>query len=371
MRQWSTAAVAIALATLAPQAVMAVGASAVSVLFEALPYLMAAALLTPLAGRHTRAIVAYAGCGCGGGSNARSIPAAVATAALFGPVVALARVAAASIAARASSDHDHAQSDVLSELLNLTPAALLAAGIMLALPTLSLRGVHPALLWLGGALLGVIASPCALGGVALAAALRASAPLAAFGVLCTAGIVPGLRRRHAHTATHDPLAYLLLAIACATIAARHGGALVHPRMTIPLVVCAIYCAVMAVRFRASAASAPRVLAATALAIIVIGAPQPIYRATETTLADAFAGERVDFTGVAVEYHTRSALVRYAITCCRADAAPVALVLDRNVTRFNGQWMRARGTVEDDSGTLRLHVAELTSIAPPSDPFVYR
>jgi uncharacterized membrane protein YcgQ (UPF0703/DUF1980 family) len=106
-------------------------------------------------------------------------------------------------------------------------------------------------------------------------------------------------------------------------------------------------------------------------VVIIGAPQPAYRATETTLADAFAGERVDFTGVAVHERTTSALVRYAITCCRADAAPVALALDRNLASFDGRWMHARGVIEDDGGALRLHVAELAPVAPPSDPFVYR
>ncbi|MGB6986228.1 MAG: hypothetical protein WBD74_09685, partial [Candidatus Aquilonibacter sp.] len=207
--------------------------------------------------------------------------------------------------------------------------------------------------------------------VALAAALHASAPFAAMGVLCTAGIVPNVARRHVHTAAHDPLAYLFLAATCETIALHHGGTLVHPRMTIPLAACGIYCAMLAWRFRSHASPVPRLIAAATFALIIIGAPAPTYRATETTLSDAFAGERVDFTGVAVHEGAISALVRYAITCCRADAAPVALALDRNVAGYDGHWMHARGVIEDDAGTLRLHVAELTPVAPPSDPFVYR
>jgi hypothetical protein len=363
--------IVVALAAIAPQAVMTIFTGAVSVLLEALPYLAGAALLAPLAGRYARAIVAYSGCGCGDGPNARSIPAALATAALFGPLVAAARVAFASLTARMLPAHDHAETSVLSELANLVPAALLAAAILLFVPMLPLRGIDPVLLWLAGALLGIFASPCALGGVALAASLRASAPLAAVGVLCTAGMLPQLGRRHTHGVMHDPLAYLVFAGAAGIVAVRHGGMLVHPRLTIPLALCALYCTFLAWRYRASVARAPRAIAIAALAIVIIGAPQPVYHASETTLADAFAGERVDFSGVAVTDHARSALVRYAITCCRADAAPTALVLDRNLGAFNGRWMHARGTIEADGSALVLHVAELTPIAPPIDPFVYR
>ena len=371
MRQWSTVAIAIALAAIAPQAVMAIGASAVSVVFEALPYLAVATVLSPFFGRYAHALVAYAGCGCGAGPSARSIPAAIAAAALFGAPIAVARLAFASLVAHLRPAPDHAHANLLGEVAHVVPAAVLAATIMFWLPALPLRGVHPAVLLCAGALLGFIASPCALGGVALAAALHASAPVAAIGVLCTAGIVPGIARWHTHTTRHDSFAYVLLALTCGVIAAHHGEALVHPRMTIPLALCASYCALLAWRFRKSSSPASRVIAGAAFAVGIIGAPAPAYRGTETTLADAFAGERVDFTGVAVTDRTRAALVRYAITCCRADAAPVALALDRNLARYKGRWMHASGVIEADGGALRLHVATLTPVTPPSDPFVYR
>jgi len=371
MRQWSAVVVAIALAALAPQTLMAIGASAVSVVLESLPYLAVATVLSPLVGRYAHTLVAYAGCGCGAGPSARSIPAAIATAALFGTPVALARVALASLVARMQPSHDHAGGNLLRELVDLLPAALLAAMAMYWAPALPLRVVHPIVLLVAGALLGVAASPCALGGVALAASLHASAPIAAIGVLCTAGIAPRLPAWPAHATTHDPFAYALLALTCAAVAAHHGGALVHPRMTIPLALCAIYCALLAWRFRSSTARTPRWVAAMAFGVVIIGAPAPLYRATETTLSDAFVGERVDFTGVAVRQRATSALVRYAITCCRADAAPVALALDRSLAGFDGHWMRARGTIEDSGGALRLHVAALAPVTPPADPFVYR
>jgi hypothetical protein len=324
-----------------------------------------------MVGRYAHTLVAYAGCGCGAGPSARSIPAAVATAAIFGAPVAAARVGLASLVARVQPHHDETHSDLLGELRALVPAALLAATAMQFVPALSLQHVHPLLVFMCGTVLGIAVSSCAFGGVALAASLHASAPLAAVGVLCTAGVVPALRRGHAHTSTHDPLAYALLAAACAIIAAHHGGSFVHPRMTIPLACCALYCVGLAWRYRTHAARAPRWVAAAALGAIVIGAPAPSYRATETTLADAFAGEHVEFTGVAVHEHTTSMLVRYAITCCRADAAPVALALDRNLARYDGRWLHARGVIEDDAGTLRLHVAALTPVTPPGDPFIYR
>ena len=370
MRLWSAVAIGIALAAIAPQVVMAVSASAVSVVLESLPYLAVATALSPLVGRYAHTLVAYAGCGCGAGPSARSIPAAIATAALFGAPIALARIALASLVAHMRPAHDHARGNLLGEVMHVVPAAVLAATMMFWLPALPLRGVHPALLLCAGALLGLVASPCALGGVALAAALHASAPLAAIGVLCTAGIAPWVPGWQLH-ARHDPFAYILLALTCAVIAAHHGGALVHPRMTIPLALCASYCALLAWRFRASSSPASRVVAGAAFAVVIIGAPAPAYRATETTLADAFAGEHVDFTGVAVTDRTHAALVRYAITCCRADAAPVAIALDRNIPRDVGRWMHATGVIEANGGALRLRVAALTPVTPPSDPFVYR
>jgi hypothetical protein len=373
MRHWLGIASAIAIVAVAPQAAMAVSAGTTSVVLEALPYLVAAAIGSACIGRYARSLVAYAGCGCTAGPSARSIPAALATAALFGPPAALARLAAASLVARFAHAHDHdAPVDVFGELAALVPAALLSAAIMLTLPSLSLRALPGPALFIGGALLGIVASPCALGGIALATSLHVAAPIAATGVLCTAGIVPNVwRRQHAPRALHDPWAYGALALACALVAARHGGTLVHPRMTIPLALCAIACLLFVRHFRRHRARLPRRLAFAALAAIVIGAPAPPYHVSETTLADGFPGERVDFTGVAVSLSGASALVRYAITCCRADAAPVALALDRNLAGVNGHWMRAQGTLQRDGSQLRLHVKSLTAIAPPGDPFVYR
>ena len=363
MRPATLVVLALAMAVLAPQTCMTLFAGAASVLLECVPYLLIATIAARLA--------PFLGCGCGAGPSARSLPAALATAALFGIPVALARLIAALLVARAQSRHVHDERiDPLAEVQRLAPAALLAAAIAAFAPVLPLQATPPLLAFVAGAALGIVASPCALGGVALAAALRTSAPLAAAGLLCTAGIADIYAWRHAQRAqrARDSWAYAMLAIACALVAARGGGAFVHPRMTIPLALCALYCAYLAWLSRDASTRCVRWVAAAILAAVVIGAPAPVYRATETTLADAFAGERVDFTGVAVAQHT---LVRYAITCCRADAAPVALVLDRSVTPFDGRWMRASGIIEDDDGALRLRVERIRPVAPPLDPFVYR
>jgi hypothetical protein len=373
MRHWLGIASGIAIVAIAPQGAIAVSAGATSVVLEVLPYLVAAAIGSAFIGPYARSLVAYAGCGCTAGPSARSIPATVATAAIFGLPAALARFAAANLMARFVHAHDHSAGiDVFSELAALVPAALLSAAIMLALPSLPLRALPGPALFIGGALLGIVASPCAFGGIALAASLHVAAPIAAAGVLCTAGIVPNLwRRLPAPSAWHDPWAYGALALACALVASRHGGTLVHPRMTIPLALTAIVCLLLAWHFRVYRGRMPRWLASATLAAIVIGAPAPAYHITETTLADGFAGERVDFTGVAVSQRGRSALVRYAITCCRADASPVALALNRDLAAVDGRWMRARGTLERDGAQLRLHVDALTPITPPGDPFIYR
>ncbi|HTU71871.1 MAG TPA: hypothetical protein VMF11_16325 [Candidatus Baltobacteraceae bacterium] len=374
MRLGIYVAAAVALAAIAPQTLMLFLASAAGIVLESLPYLAFATAIAPFSGRHAHALVAYLGCGCTGGPSARSIPAAIATAALFGLPAAFARVAAASFVARRARRCAHAESgDLLGEVHRLAPAALLAAAAAAFVPMLPLRVLPPVALFTAGALLGAIVSPCALGGIALAASLRAPEPLAAAGVLCTAGIldVYALRSPRAHGAARDRWAYVLLALVCALVAGRGGASLVHPRLAVPLALCALFCLYAAWRERAKPSASFRLLPALLLAVAVAGAPAPVYRATETTLADAFPGEHVDFTGVAVSSRTVSALVRYAIVCCRADAAPVALALDRNVARFNGRWLHASGALESHDGMLRLRVEHLAPVPPPSDPFVYR
>ncbi len=107
------------------------------------------------------------------------------------------------------------------------------------------------------------------------------------------------------------------------------------------------------------------------ATIVFGAPAPPYHATATSLADAFAGEPIDFIGVLVRNAGVTAITRYAITCCRADATPVTIRLDRDVRFESGAWIEAHGTLVASDDALRLHATRVDAVRPPADPFLYR
>jgi hypothetical protein len=175
---------------------------------------------------------------------------------------------------------------------------------------------------------------------------------------------------HAHD-EHDALAYLMLAAALAIVALRRGDALVHPAIALPLGVCALVALLCGIASRTRASARLRAAPALMLAGALIAAPPPVYRATQTTLTELFAGERLEFTGTLVQQDRTQALVRYAITCCRADAAPVAVRLARSLPYAAGTWLRAGGVVENAGSDLRLAVQHAERIAPPADPFVYR
>jgi hypothetical protein len=332
-----------AAAALAPELMRNLLANAASIVLEALPFLAFAAFCGGF-GRLAR----YAGCGCGTGPSARSLPAALATALTFGWAVACVRFAGALLAARCMHRaHDDAQVEFLVELARLAPSSILAAATALISPALPLHAFPPWCAFAVGLVLGAIASPCALGGIAIAASIRTASPLAAAGVLCTAGVI-------------DIYAFgLLRARDCVRNRGDAQGC--RPRAS------ALHAAA-----RGNGALLPGAIAAALILALVIGAPAPEYRATETSLADAFPGERVTFAGVAVHEHAANALVRYAILCCRADARPIALAVDRDLRAFDGCWLRVDGVLARmPDGTLRLRMTSLARIAPPSDPFVYR
>ena len=353
-------------------------ASSASALIEATPFVFAAVVLE-VAARPARWLLAYAGCGCSHGPSARSIPAAAATWLAFGPAVATARFAAgmlvgAVLRRRAARCGTHvAPPQALNEIAALVPAATLAAALMqlFAHVGTAALGVAPSVAF--GAVLGMSA-PCALGTVALAGALRPHAPAAMTAFLCTAGILDlrALRRRRAHTRLeHDGFAYALLGCALASIAARHGAALVHPAFCVPLGLCAVAAFGCCVVFRRWRCAGARIAPALMLSGALIGAPPPAYHATETTLSDAFAGEQLRFTGALTCERTSCALVRYAITCCRADATPVVVAISGVSPRLAGSWLRAEGTIENVRHGLALVPRRIERIAPPGDPFVYR
>lgn len=372
MRASFLAAALAATALLAPETARMLLAGAASVLLESLPYL-AGGVVAARALRLHPSLVAYAGCGCGAGPPARSVPAALATAALFGWPIALARLAIASAIARMRSEHAHDERErsIASDLLALAPAAAVSAAIGLALPLLHVRHLPPVAAFAAGALAGSLASPCAFGGIAMAGTLHTQSAAAAFGVLATAGLVALVPRNHAHAERDDACAYAILAWLCALVALQHGATLVTPHLTAALWACACFCAYESVRLRRARCTRLRVLAGLLAAAVVIGAPAPVATATATTLADAYPGEPIRFTGVAAATGTRSALVRYAILCCRADAAPVTLAVDRDLHDVRGRWFTARGILAERDGSLVLRVSTIEAVAPPSDPFVYR
>jgi hypothetical protein len=368
------AALVVLAALSSPDSLRGALATAASSLFEATPFVLAAAVAARLARRPDA--TAFLGCGCGAGPAARSLPAAVATCMLFGPLVAAARFLAALLVARALARHRphaacaQAPVDLLAELAALLPAALLAGAAMQYGAALDPAHLPAPLCALAGALLGFAAAPCALGAVAVAGALHARSPLAAEAFLCVAGIVDlrALSTRPHLTVRHDALSYATLAAALAIVALRRGDSLVHPGLTpwIGISAAAALGGAIAHRQRLEPArrAAPLVMLAGALA----AAPPPAYHATETTLTGLFPNERLTFTGTLVRNAGASALVRYAITCCRADAAPIVVRLERSPADAPGSWLRIDGRIGSD---LRLVAEHVRAVAPPSDPFVYR
>jgi len=372
---------ALAVATLSsPDAIRSALATSASALVEATPFLFAGIVLSSLLKEGGR-VVAYVGCGCTGGPGARSLPAAAATWLIFGPLVAAARYTAALLVARvldASAGRRHRKHDepphILAELRSALPAALMAGAFVQLF-----AGFDPARLTTieqgaVGALLGFTAAPCGLGAVALAGALRVHAPAAAVAFLCIAGIFDlralGLGRSNV-APKHDACAYALLAAASGIVAWRKGDALVHPALAFALWGCAAAALLCATRYRFHRCAAARIAPGLMLAGALIGAPPPAYHATETTLTDLFGGERLTFAGRLACDRGTCALVRYAITCCRADAAPIAVRLDRP-PRYPAQtWLRADGRIDGAPDDLRLVARKLEPIAPPADPFIYR
>jgi hypothetical protein len=370
------AAALLALATLLrPDTLRNALATSASALFEAAPFLLAGIVAARLL-RRPHAI-AYLGCGCTAGPSARSLPAAAATLLLFGPLVAVARFAAALVVARLLRHESRLgcshSMDLLGELAALLPSALLAGAATELAAVIDPAKLSPLLGAAAGALLGFAAAPCGLGAIAVASALRAQAPIAATAFLCVAGIVDlrALTRRTRAEKRHDALAYILLAGAFAIVASRRGDALVHPAIAPLLAACAAVALIGAIAHRREQSAALQYAPLLMLIGAVAGAPPPQYYATETTLTDLFAGERLTFTGTLTRNGAESALVRYAITCCRADAAPVVVRLDRAPRYATGSWLRVDGRIESLGGDLRLVAGSTQHIAPPEDPFIYR
>ncbi len=375
MRAAFYGAATLALAMLySPEALRGALATSASALFEATPFLVAGAAVARLLRAPHAA--AYFGCGCTAGPSARSLPATAATWLVFGPLIAAARLGAAIVVARLLHKSRPACSqapDPLGELRVLLPAALLAGAAMQVRAVVDPGALGPVAGAAAGAALGFFAAPCGLGAIAVAGALRIASPPAAAAFLCVAGIfdLRALRRGKPNDGEPDAFACVLLAIALAIVAARRGDALVHPIMALPLAICAIASLLAAIAHRHRQSATQRFAPALMLIGALIAAPPPQYHATETTLTDLFPGEHVTFTGVLTRNQNATALVRYAITCCRADAVPVAVRLAHAPPYAPQTWLRIDGTIENVGRELLLAPQRTEKIPPPTDPFIYR
>ena len=354
--------------------VSAIVVNAAAILLESVPFILAGAICARIPLRLGRRIVPYLGCGCGAGPSARSLPAFAAAWIVFGPLVAAARLGAAvAVEKLAGKNRCEAHDDsILGELRAIVPFALGGAALLPLMPAIAGAHLPVAAVAVTAALTAFVTSPCALGTIGVAAIARGIAPAAAAAFLGVAGIfdLRAWSRRSEQCAGHDCIAYALAFAACALAAVRGGGTLVNPRFTPALWICAIACGYLAHRYRTHARPALRIGPAIMLAGCVLGSPAPVYYATQTTLAGAFPGERIDFTGAVVRSGNKTALVRYAIACCRADAAPISIRLDTSAAVRSG-WARAWGTLVLRDGELRLHADKIEPVQAPADPFVYR
>jgi hypothetical protein len=348
--------------------------NAAAVLLESAPFVLAGVLAARIPLRAARTFAAYFGCGCGTGPSARSLPAFAATWFGFGPAVACARLAAAIAVERALRRREcaHQPDEALAQFAAIAPFAVAGAALVPAFPAIAGAHASHLTLALSAALAAFLTSPCAVGAVGIAAMLRTAAPAAAIGFLCIAGIAD-LRAWIAvrsEGALHDCSAYGLAALACALAALRGGAAMVNPRFVPALWLCAAVFAFLAFVYRTHVRARLRIAPAIMLAGCCLSAPLPAIVQTETTLSDAYPGERVDFTGAVVRTAASTSLVRYAVTCCRADAAPIVLQLDSRA-ELRSPWARARGVLVRRGDSLELHARTIEAIPPPADPFVYR
>jgi hypothetical protein len=357
-------------------------AAAAGTLFEAAPFVLALAVVR---GPLVRRAAALFGCGCGAaaGPAALSLPAAALCWFAFGPAVALARLAAAAVLHASLGPRARnaaAEPDPLQQL-----GAIAVPAFGLALATAFVQASHPgpefarlpgvvvALLEGAAGLLAGSVAPCCTAAIALAAMLRSTAPFTAAGMLLTAGLVPHWGRVAAQTVPrHDArFGLALVALACATLAVRGGSGFIHPRL-VPLLWLTIPAALVAARTRpVSTAKLGALAPAAMLAALVLGSPPPVAPLGTGTLDGLYAGEAIDFTGVAVALNGRTALVRYAITCCRADATAVVLPTNLQLRLPPGTWLTLRGTIAREDAGYFAHAMTWRRVPAPADPYLYR
>ncbi|MBV8688527.1 MAG: hypothetical protein JOZ59_00340 [Candidatus Eremiobacteraeota bacterium] len=362
-----------ALATVPATHIQAVVAAAASTVFESIPFILAAALLHRLAPKCGPMLAALLSCGCAHRAGARSLAVLAFTALTFGPLIALARfIAAAIVANRFRDERCASHNSPLADAAALLPYA--AAGSLITVAVA--QWATSPLTALGGVALGSafgFFTPCALGGVALAATVRHVSFPASIAILTISGVfdLRTWKRGAVRNDTHDGFAYLLAAGACAALAWSNGATLVNPRFAVALWVSAVTLLVLCWTHRHHRAASLRFAPLLMTAGLLFSRAAPAYPITETTLSNAAAGDSITFRGVLTRDANREVLVRYAITCCRADAQPIAVRLQSRLRGRAGDWFTARGTLIEDRSGLALHVIAYQKAAPPADPFIYR
>jgi hypothetical protein len=397
---WKPLAFIAVAAALPPPVLHAALAATAGTLFEAAPFVLLAEAAAGPGRRALPALAALAGCGCGERfPGALSLPATALAWLAFGPAVALARLVAGLARAAphirrrqqagAAAEPPH-PGDALAELAALVSPAFIAALAAQALTAhsaaLHAGGAAGALLAFGaGAALGAIV-PCATAGVAIAAAVAGPLPPASVGLLVSAGLF-GFRSAGAHGARagahvapacldrssrETRAARLLLAVSLAALAVRGPSGLVSPRL-LPLALVGAGVALLRLRARPAAPDANRAFAPVLMAAALLsGSPPPAYRLDATEAASAFPGSRLVFTGVALASGRTTVVERFAIACCRIDASPVTVRLDRRLAVPDGAWLSVEGTIaRDPAGALVLRTSRWSRVARPADPFMYR
>ena len=113
-----------------------------------------------------------------------------------------------------------AHQSMLADLAGIVPFAVLGAALVPLLPAIAGAHAPRPIVRAAAAAIAFAASPCGLGTIGVAAIARQTAPAAAAGFLCVAGIFDfrAWVRARDHDGGHDFVAYVLAAIACAIVA---------------------------------------------------------------------------------------------------------------------------------------------------------
>jgi len=352
--------------------IQAVIAAAASTLFESVPFILAASFARRLFPKCGETLSALLSCGCVRGPGARSLAVFGLTALTFGALPAVIRLCAALVVARRSSVQNcESQTSPLAEVCDILPYAIGGSVVSTIIGPAFHMHAGGVAGFVFGCIVGFFA-PCTLGAIALAATLRHVAFPAAVGILLTSGII-GVRtfERRPAAAMHDGFAYVIACGACVVLAASRGATLLNPRFTIALWLSAAAFIALAIVYRDRRNKALRWAPALMVAGTVCSHVSPAYTITETTLSDAAPGDAMNFRGAVMRDGHNDALVRYQITCCRADAQPVVVRLQRRLAERTGQWVDVSGTLISDAAGIALNVRAYRRVAAPEDPFIYR